>query len=502
MTMMRRRVTRPASAGRRRGLNGDLAPEPVGPKGRFWVVLYIVADLFVLALAGVVSYALRYHYPTILLEFLGFEPWRPPGFTQAQYLGFWILFASVTVLTFRNLDLYRTVRDRSYLEEAVAVLKGLTFATVLILAFILLAKAETLSRFVIGLTWATSAVGLVGWRMLRRGYVLHRLSRGYNCKNVLIVGAGQVGQRLAETLQENAHLGYRLKGFLDDYKQENGVLGTTEDVECVLQRCFIEEVFITIPSERELVKRVVLAARRQGCDVKLVPDLFDGLGAQPQLSYVGELPVLDLYRPPIPELGLFLKRLMDIAGALMGLIAGLPLMAAIALAIKLDDGGPVIYKSRRVGRKGRVFNCYKFRTMVPNADELKEKLKHLNERKGLMFKITNDPRLTRVGRVLRKYSLDEWPQFFNVLQGDMSLVGPRPPTLDEVEQYENYKLEYYRRLDVKPGMTSLWAVEAQQDPDFERAVQLDLYYIENWNLWLDLKILLKTIPTILKGVGR
>jgi len=119
-----------------------------------------------------------------------------------------------------------------------------------------------------------------------------------------------------------------------------------------------------------------------------------------------------------------------------------------------------------------------------------------------MFKITDDPRLTRVGRWLRKYSLDEWPQFFNVLRGDMSLVGPRPPTPDEVEQYENYKLEYFRRLDVKPGMTSLWAVEAQQDPDFERAVQLDLYYIENWSLWLDLKILLRTIPTVLKGVGR
>jgi exopolysaccharide biosynthesis polyprenyl glycosylphosphotransferase len=468
-------------------------------KERLIVALYMAADLLVLALAGVVSYVLRYHYPTFLSELLGFEPWQPPSLTQAQYLGFWILFAGVTLLTFRNLDLYHTSWDRSYLEESRAVVKGLTFATVLILAFMLLTKAETISRFVVGLTWATSALGLVSWRMLRRWYVLYQLSRGYSYRNVLIVGAGRVGQKLAETLQANSQLGYRLKGFLDDYKQGNGILGTTEDVECVLQRHFIEEVFITIPSEREVVKQVILAARRQGCDVKLVPDFFDGLGAQPQLAYMGELPILDLYRPPIPELGLLLKRSLDIVGALAGLIGGAPLMAAIALAIKLDDGGPIIYKSRRVGRKGRVFNCYKFRTMVPNADELKEQLRALNEREGPFFKLTNDPRLTRVGRVLRKYSLDEWPQFFNVLKGDMSLVGPRPHPLDDFERYE---LEHYRRLDVKPGMTSLWAVEAQDDPSFERNMELDLYYIEHWSLWLDIKILLKTITTILKGVGR
>jgi len=208
---------------------------------------------------------------------------------------------------------------------------------------------------------------------------------------------------------------------------------------------------------------------------------------------------MELYSQPIPELGLLCKRLMDIVGAAVGLVLSLPLVGLIALAIKLDSPGPVIYRSKRVGRKGQVFTCYKFRSMVKDADRLKEQLRLLNERQGPFFKLSNDPRVTRVGRFIRKYNLDELPQLWNVLKGEMSLVGPRPHPLDDFERYE---LQHYRRLDVKPGMTSLWAVEAQDDPSFERNMELDLYYIENWSLWLDIKILLRTILTVLKGVGR
>jgi lipopolysaccharide/colanic/teichoic acid biosynthesis glycosyltransferase len=177
----------------------------------------------------------------------------------------------------------------------------------------------------------------------------------------------------------------------------------------------------------------------------------------------------------------------------------LPVLVAVAIVIKIDSPkGPVIYRSKRVGKKGKLFDCYKFRTMSADADNLKDKLRDLNERSGPFFKIKDDPRITKAGKFLRKYSLDEFPQLFNLINGDMSLVGPRPHPLDDFKLYE---LQDYRRLDVKPGITSLWAVEARNDPSFERNMELDLFYIENWSIWLDVKILLKTIPTVLKGSG-
>jgi lipopolysaccharide/colanic/teichoic acid biosynthesis glycosyltransferase len=175
-----------------------------------------------------------------------------------------------------------------------------------------------------------------------------------------------------------------------------------------------------------------------------------------------------------------------------------PVLIVLGIVIKVDSTGPIFYASQRVGRKGRVFRCFKFRTMVTDAEKLQEKLRHLNERDGVLFKIKDDPRITRCGRTMRKYSLDELPQLWNVLWGDMSLVGPRPPLASEVKQYE---LEYLRRLEVSPGITGLWQVEARAHPSFDRYIDLDLRYVENWNLSLDLKILMRTISVVLAGTG-
>jgi len=168
------------------------------------------------------------------------------------------------------------------------------------------------------------------------------------------------------------------------------------------------------------------------------------------------------------------------------------------IAIKWDSKGPVFYKAQRIGRKGRTFTCYKFRTMCADAEKLKDSLKHQNERDSVLFKITNDPRVTAVGRFLRKYSLDELPQLYNVLRGDMSLVGPRPPIAAEVEQYD---ISHLRRLDVLPGMTGLWQIEARQDPSFDSYISLDTAYVENWTLWLDMKILARTVGVVFSGTG-
>jgi exopolysaccharide biosynthesis polyprenyl glycosylphosphotransferase len=209
---------------------------------------------------------------------------------------------------------------------------------------------------------------------------------------------------------------------------------------------------------------------------------------------------MELHWESIPTVGLFVKRITDAVLSVIALGVLSPLLLALALAIKLDSRGSVLYRSKRVGRKGKTFTCYKFRTMVLDADDLKAQLHHLNERSnGLLFKMENDPRITRLGKFLRKYSLDELPQFWNVLRGDMSLVGPRPPLPAEFNQYS---LEHLRRLDVKPGITGFWQVTGRLDPSFENYMALDLEYIEKWGFWLDTKILWKTIPAVLKGQGR
>jgi exopolysaccharide biosynthesis polyprenyl glycosylphosphotransferase len=216
------------------------------------------------------------------------------------------------------------------------------------------------------------------------------------------------------------------------------------------------------------------------------------------MAYIGSVPVLELNRQPIPALGLFLKRIMDLSIGVVTLVVTAPVLLLAAIAIKIDSPGPALYRAWRVGRKGRKFRCYKFRTMVADADARKNGLMHMNERNGATFKIADDPRITRLGRFLRRYSIDELPQLLNVLKGDMSIVGPRPHPEDDFKRYD---LAHFRRLDVTPGLTGLWQVTARSDPSFEKNVLLDLEYIENWDVLLDLKILIKTIPEVLGGSG-
>lgn len=203
-------------------------------------------------------------------------------------------------------------------------------------------------------------------------------------------------------------------------------------------------------------------------------------------------------RSEFPASASLLKRSIDTAVSFTALLLLLPFLAIVAICIKFDSSGPVFYCSKRIGRKGRIFQCYKLRTMKQDADKARHELEHLNERDGILFKVSNDPRVTRLGAWLRKYSLDELPQFFNVLIGDMSLVGPRPPLESEVKQYDVCHL---RRLDVRPGMTGLWQVVAREDPSFSTYISLDIAYIENWNLFLDARILWRTLEVVMRGTG-
>ncbi len=317
-------------------------------------------------------------------------------------------------------------------------------------------------------------------------------------RNVLVIGAGEVGRRIESHLDRHSER-RTFVGFLDDDRPNGGgVVGRVGELARVARERFVDEVILAAPRSSDVTRRVLEECRRLRLDVEIVPELFGCRVVEPEIERIGGMPAICIHAEQLPTAALVLKRIVDVVGAGVALIVVSPLLIAFGCLIRLDSKGPVLYCAERVGRKGRIFRCYKFRTMVRNADELKGELRRRNERSGPFFKISEDPRITRVGRYLRRYSLDELPQLINVLRGDMSLVGPRPHPLDD---FAGYELEHLARLDVTPGITGLWQVTARRDPSFHRGMELDREYIRNWSLGLDARILCKTLRVVLCGSG-
>lgn len=336
-----------------------------------------------------------------------------------------------------------------------------------------------------------------GWTVWR-GRVAAEHGPRHGRRNILIVGAGPLGREIAAILEAD-RAECNVVGFVDESEVLTpDVLGRVDDLARIARREFVDEVIVTIPRQHDLSRRAVGEALRNRLDIRVIPDVYGLDGNRVEVEYLGEMPVLTLRAEKVAAWGLFWKRVLDITLSIAALAALAPFMAIIAAAIKLSSPGPALYQARRVGHKGRRFICHKFRTMVSDADQMKESLRGWNEREGPCFKIAADPRITRVGHFLRRYSLDELPQLWNVLRGEMSLVGPRPHPVDD---FERYRLEHLQRLDVVPGITGLWQVTARRDPSFHRNLTLDLQYIEHWNLWLDLVILWKTVFVVLRGGG-
>ena len=478
----------------RKGIGADAS---LGDEWQY--AAHILIDLLFISLNGIVVFYSRFAGAVMGKLLQGEQAEFPSALPWQEYLGFFFLYAIVIVMFLENQKHYHLLNTCSAAEESVGVARAVFFATLLIAAVIYLSGAKSISRLVVGFSGLLNISTLVLWRLWRRQVIERRVAQGEALKTVLIVGAGPVGQGLAEYFRNNRQLGVLVKGFLDSSPPPGvEVLGTVAELADVARANFVDEIFIAETGDRETVKRAAIEARRNHIGVLVIPDLYDGLGWGAPVEHVGDVPAISLHREPIPVVGLMVKRVMDVAVSAAALVLLSPVLAAIALAIKLDSPGGVLYRSQRVGKKGRTLWCYKFRTMGTDADARKEELREKNERQGPIFKMDNDPRVTRLGRWLRKYSLDELPQFWNVLKGEMSLVGPRPHTLDD---YEQYSLDHLRRLDVTPGLTGLWQVRARREPMFEKAVALDVEYIENWSIWLDLKIILETIPSVFKGTG-
>jgi len=471
------------------------APAEAGRKRRpQWnELISVVLDLVCVGVSSVLAYQLRLvllHAPVSIFSV---------RVEQRAYGAFFVLYAILVVLICHSLGLYQGASRLPDAEVAARVLRAVLLATTLLIALVYFSGVRTISRLIVVFVGILNWLSMTMWRAIQRRRAERSTGAGIRARNVLIVGAGRVGRELGRQCESNPQWGYRVKGYVDqDGNGSPQILGRLEDIETVMRAHFIDEVVITVPARRKLVKSVAIEARKLRCNLKVVPDLYDGLGWFAPIEYLGQFPVMELYGEPIPTLGLLAKRIIDVSVSALALILLLPVMAAVALAIRLDSPGGIFYSSRRVGRKGRRFTCYKFRTMIVEADQHKARLRSRNERCGPFFKMQDDPRITRIGRFLRKNSLDELPQFWNVLRADMSLVGPRPHPTDD---FEHYQLEHYRRLDVKPGLTGLWQVTARRDPSFETNMALDLQYIENWNIWLDLEILWQTLPAVLRAEG-
>lgn len=395
-------------------------------------------------------------------------------------LVFLLIFGVYLLIFARIYGLYRSMDTRSGLSEARLTIQATLTAGLLICGTLYMTRMYAVSRVVVALTVFLTGVMIVSRRAVWRKVRERRFLQGKEVRNVLIVGDGRVGHALRNHLESLPHMGFRFKGFISLDQQgeqpNHQIVGGVHDCVALARSLFVDEIYFSTPADKQTVLGVVEDARAIGIEVRVVPDLYDGLAWNAPIEYVGQFPTIPLHRQDFPRSAFIVKRIMDVLLAGLALLVCSPLMLAIAILIKRDSPGPIFYKAARIGRKGRRFHCFKFRTMVADADKRKAELMAQNERDGILFKMTNDPRITKVGARLRKYSLDELPQFFNVLLNDMSLVGPRPPLPYEYEKYSTWHKR--RVLELKPGITGLWQVKARSLTTFDEMVRIDIRYAD------------------------
>ena len=440
----------------------------------------------------------------VLLSLWRFGPdwavlWRRVVSEPAAFLALYAL-GWVVALTLNGL--YRPRARWSLRSEAIDILRATVLITLVTLSVLFLFKLPDVSRLFLMALFPTQFVATLGLRAAIRIWMERIRREGRNTRNVLVLGAGARGQAFARKLEDHRELGLRVIGFLDasdefDPPGQWDRLGTLDDLEKVLHERVVDEVAICLPfSQWSLIDAIAHLCEEEGKIVRIPMDVLERAISAGRVEDLDGTPVFSLVSGPDRTLALAAKRLLDLATAVVGIVLLSPLFGGIAVLILLGDGRPVLFRQQRVGLHGRRFDVAKFRSMARDAEERRSALTDRNEINGRAFKLTDDPRVTRVGRFLRRTSLDELPQLWNVLLGEMSLVGPRPPLPDEVAGYD---LWHRRRLSMKPGITGLWQVRGRREPDFDRWVAADLEYIDRWSLWLDLQILARTIPAALDG---
>jgi exopolysaccharide biosynthesis polyprenyl glycosylphosphotransferase len=457
----------------------------------------VVVDLVTTNLAFILAYYLRYG-----LE-LGGEVPGENAVDLAAYVPVQALFVALCVLGYQLRGIYSLPRGSSLIREAGAIIGSTAIAAMLVFALASMVRYPASSRLTFIYAWILAvALGIVGRATIRviRAQ-LHRA--GLGVERVIVVGNNRHARMVMQMLAQQAYLGYRVLGFVDDTVRNDfgrfRALGPTQNLPTLISQLDADRVIVALPAAQHGdIMWVLDHCRQDGVSYSLVPDLFELRLSHVNLETVSGIPLLAFDETNIAGWNLFVKRALDVAVSAALLVLLAPLFAAVAIAIKLESRGPVLFRQVRLGRGGLPFTCFKFRSMHERAEEEIGQLVELNEADGPIFKIRADPRLTRVGQQLRRMSIDELPQLLNVLRGEMSLVGPRPPIPAEVERYEEW---HRRRLEVVPGITGLWQVSGRSQLSFDEMVMLDVYYIENWSLGLDLQILARTGPAVVAGSG-
>ncbi len=403
---------------------------------------------------------------------------------------------------------YKTLTTPSVTTYFLAIVRGLVGGLIAVLVCIFLLDIEYVSRLVIGVFMLLALSAIVGVRyFLIWWYFKRRVESEINFHKVLVVGTGSRAKRLRDLIEQNTEWGISVVGHLDMDQNLVGdtidgakVLGTIEDVHQVLRENVVDEVMVAVPRNMlSSISKIAAACDEEGVELRVMADLFDMGSSRIKMDLFGGVPLVSFAPVSFDDSSLLAKRLFDIVSVLLALPILLPIFAIVAVAIKLDDGGPVFFVQERVGLRKRRFNMYKFRSMIINAEEKIKELEKHNEAEGPNFKMTNDPRVTRVGRFIRKTSIDELPQLINVLAGTMSLVGPRPMSVRDVDLFD--KAAQRKRFSVMPGLTCIWQISGRSNLSFDKWLELDLAYIDNWSMELDLRILLKTIPAVLLQKG-
>jgi len=419
------------------------------------------------------------------------------------------VFLLVCHFCFSAQGLYQSRRLSRRQDEGFDILIAVSLCSVAMVAGKFAFNIELLTRYFAAIFWLTTALTLILSRLALRKLLARLRSRGHNLRHVLMVGTNERAMRYARTLESKPDLGYALVGFADERWSGIGsverlgyaVVSDLAGCEGFLRGSVVDEVVVALPvkSHYEQIYEILRACERQGITVRFLSGLFNLQMARAKVEpFEGET-VLSVYTGRLDGWPVLVKQALDVTLAGLSLVLLLPVFIAAALAIKLTSAGPVFFVQERVGIGKRRFCLYKFRTMVADAERRMAELEQLNEASGPVFKVRNDPRITPIGRFLRKTSIDELPQLLNVLIGDMSLVGPRPlPVRDYIGFDEDW---HRRRFSVRPGITCLWQVNGRSNIGFDEWMKLDMQYIDHWSFWLDLKILLKTVPAVIKGSG-
>jgi len=405
------------------------------------------------------------------------------------------------------LGMYNSFRIKKIKEILFIVFQAFIFGFLVFSSYLYLFKLQYISRFLIIIVFVFAALLISAEKVALILFFRSTRRHGYNFRNILIVGTGERARYFIDLLGKHAEWGLKIVGLVDEDAAKVGevidgckVLGTFKDMPAIIHDNVIDEVMFVVPrSWLGKIDGMMSVCETEGIKVSIAVDYFNLKFARAKQASVGDFPMLSFESTPDKLWQLFMKRLFDIASSGAGLLLLSPLFAFISLVIKKTSKGPVFFKQERCSLNGRKFTLFKFRTMVEGAEEKLAGLKKHNEMNGPAFKMKDDPRITKMGKFLRKFSLDEFPQLWNVFMGDMSLVGPRPPIPEEVTRYDNWQR---RRLSMRPGITCLWQAGGRNKiEDFAEWAKLDLDYIDNWSFWLDIKILFRTVPAVLFARG-